>query len=342
MKKTLLATALFAVVVSTPSHADITATVDPIAKTISFEGESRRNPNNDFVFYWGVFGIFPHHVSSEAGTAPIQVIGSPTDSVWGFDSAALIGFNSAGLPQIVFVQDRDHQTEPNTTPVSTFPTELVSYASLPVAAEFEALLAEGDITLPPITSRGALDSLTFTLKAVTDTDNDGIPDEEDNCPTVSNDDQADFDNDGIGDGCDSDIDGDGVDNDVDNCPGTPNEDQLDFDGDDVGDGCDGDIDGDGVINEEDNCPYSDVSETVIIGTCDTGLLNLIFNDGCTTADLVVMVLEAAVASEPRNRGQFVRMVAHGLNTLVEEGVLTWEEHEILTSYVADKKLACLE
>ena len=36
-----------------------------------------------------------------------------------------------------------------------------------------------------------------------DGDGDGVPDSEDNCPTVANDNQADADNDGIGDACDS-------------------------------------------------------------------------------------------------------------------------------------------
>ena len=63
---------------------------------------------------------------------------------------------------------------------------------------------------------------------------------EDNCPDVSNADQADRDGDGIGDVCDDDRDGDGVSNAEDNCPDVSNADQADMDGDNIGDVCDDD------------------------------------------------------------------------------------------------------
>ncbi|WP_436515690.1 thrombospondin type 3 repeat-containing protein [Ekhidna sp. To15] len=87
-----------------------------------------------------------------------------------------------------------------------------------------------------------------------DTDNDGIVDEEDNCPLVKNKDQKDSDGDGIGDACEEDSDGDGIIDELDNCPLVSNPDQEDEDGDGIGDACEGDADGDGVVDDKDNCP----------------------------------------------------------------------------------------
>ncbi len=87
-----------------------------------------------------------------------------------------------------------------------------------------------------------------------DDDNDGVADTIDNCPKVSNPDQADSDSDGIGDVCDSDNDNDGIEDTVDNCPEIANPDQADSDNDGIGDVCDPDNDNDGVEDTVDNCP----------------------------------------------------------------------------------------
>ncbi|MDQ3678473.1 MAG: PxKF domain-containing protein [Actinomycetota bacterium] len=104
-----------------------------------------------------------------------------------------------------------------------------------------------------ITSETTSVTFTFTVGTV-DGDGDGISDSSDNCPNVSNADQSDIDDDGIGDVCDSDRDGDGDANGNDNCPNVSNADQADLDGDGIGDVCDPDRDGDGDANGNDNCP----------------------------------------------------------------------------------------
>uniref|UniRef100_A0A8C7GPN4 Thrombospondin 1 n=1 Tax=Oncorhynchus kisutch TaxID=8019 RepID=A0A8C7GPN4_ONCKI len=75
-----------------------------------------------------------------------------------------------------------------------------------------------------------------------DDDNDGIPDDRDNCPMVYNPAQYDVDRDDVGDRCD-------------NCVHESNPDQVDTDNNGEGDACAIDIDGDGILNERDNCPY---------------------------------------------------------------------------------------
>jgi len=82
-----------------------------------------------------------------------------------------------------------------------------------------------------------------TLVVFSDQDGDGWFDDEDDCPTVADPDQADTDGDGEGDACEpapscGDADGDGVPDGCDLCPTVPDPNQADFDEDDVGDACD--------------------------------------------------------------------------------------------------------
>ena len=76
-----------------------------------------------------------------------------------------------------------------------------------------------------------------------DKDNDGVTNENDNCPTITNADQNDSDGDGVGDVCD-------------NCPNDANPGQEDENNNYIGDACDGgaDNDGDGIPDDIDNCP----------------------------------------------------------------------------------------
>lgn len=114
--------------------------------------------------------------------------------------------------------------------------------------------------------RPALDITYDAFIVPYDTDNDGYPNPVDNAPDTPNPDQADLDEDGIGDVTDVDDDNDGHADDTDNCPRVYNAGQQDRDGDGFGDACDtcpdadnptqSDTDRDGVGNACDNCPYT--------------------------------------------------------------------------------------
>lgn len=88
---------------------------------------------------------------------------------------------------------------------------------------------------------GGNDPDDFDASNVPDSDGDGFGDNEDNCVNVPNPSQADFDDDGAGDACDTDFfdsDDDAVADIVDNCVFDSNFDQIDVDNDGLGDACD--------------------------------------------------------------------------------------------------------
>ncbi|WP_217702824.1 PHB depolymerase family esterase [Pseudoalteromonas sp. HF66] len=112
---------------------------------------------------------------------------------------------------------------------------------------------------------GPLQACKTTTEPNNDADNDGVLDGIDNCPNVANADQADNDNDGIGNVCDStpdgetsDSDSDGVSDSLDNCPLVANSEQLDNDADGVGDTCDSTPNGDYQCTETTSSNYAHV------------------------------------------------------------------------------------
>ena len=109
-----------------------------------------------------------------------------------------------------------------------------------------------DVAPSEVTDPSLLSSLDDDLLSPLDDDLDRVAEFEDNCPNISNPNQADLDGDGKGDVCD-------------NCPIISNPNQADLDGDGDGDVCDQDeldFDEDGWKNSKDNCPFEfNVSQT---------------------------------------------------------------------------------
>ncbi len=124
-----------------------------------------------------------------------------------------------------------------------------------------------------------------------DRDGDGATNIDDNCPLVSNPDQADTDQDGVGDVCDTndgnegdgngngnpDDDADGVNDILDNCPLVSNPDQTDTDQDGKGDACDNDDDNDGIPDDtdedDDGDGILDVDEGEVLGDSCVALVS---------------------------------------------------------------------
>jgi hypothetical protein len=78
-----------------------------------------------------------------------------------------------------------------------------------------------------------------------------------------------------------------------------------------------DTDGDGVLDDEDACSSSDLSDTVAIDDCDSGVENVLIEDGCTISDLISQCADYA-----NNHCGFVSCVSHTTNDLKKDGIIS--------------------
>jgi len=98
-----------------------------------------------------------------------------------------------------------------------------------------------------------------------------------------------------------DIDGDEIPDDYDNCPCISNYDQIDSDYDGIGDAC-------------------DTPETIVIGDCDTGVVDAIYN-----GQLISEWINDCAREGKRHR-YFIKRVAHLTYKLKRKGIITWKEN----------------
>ena len=94
-----------------------------------------------------------------------------------------------------------------------------------------------------------------------------------------------------------------------------------------------DADGDGVGDNEDDCPNSDLSATVVIDSCQSGVTNSLFSSGCTISDLIMECADGA-REDTRDHGQTVSCVAQLTNALKKSGTITGKEKGAILSCIA--------
>jgi PA domain len=90
-----------------------------------------------------------------------------------------------------------------------------------------------------------------------------------------------------------------------------------------------DADGDLVPDAQDCNAHSDRRPTIVIGSIDTGVPNVLFASGCTSSDLI-----ARLNVPGANHGSFVSAVAELTNQWVAEGILTGRQKGALQSAAA--------
>lgn len=93
-----------------------------------------------------------------------------------------------------------------------------------------------------------------------------------------------------------------------------------------------DSDGDGINDNNDACPASIMSATVTIGSTTTNVANTLLPSGCTLSDLIAIGLQLDGV-----HGTKVSKVAHILNGLKDQGIISGKEKGTLQSATAKKK-----
>ena len=92
-------------------------------------------------------------------------------------------------------------------------------------------------------------------------------------------------------------------------------------------------DGDGIPDDEDACPVSDLSETVVIDGCDSGVTNHLATNGCTISDDI-----AECAANAENHGMFISCVTRTTQLLLKAGVISGNEKDAIQRCAAESSI----
>ena len=90
-----------------------------------------------------------------------------------------------------------------------------------------------------------------------------------------------------------------------------------------------DTDGDGIADDEDAFPNSNLSATVAIGACNTGVGNHVFSTGATMNDLI-----GAAANGAKNHGAYVSTVTKLADGWKKAGLISGKDQGKITSCAA--------
>ena len=90
-----------------------------------------------------------------------------------------------------------------------------------------------------------------------------------------------------------------------------------------------DRDSDGISDEFDDCPESNLNNTVVIDSCDSGVRNTLLESGCTISDMIAGLTEGS-----GNHGDFVNSVSHMTNGLKKANIITGTEKGAIQSCAA--------
>ena len=98
-----------------------------------------------------------------------------------------------------------------------------------------------------------------------------------------------------------------------------------------------DTDNDGITDDVDQCPTSNLAPTVLIESCDTGIVNTVNSMGCTLADLIDDIIDEC-SDGAKNHGKFVSCVAHETNMLKRAKTISGKQKGKIQSCAAHSSL----